>query len=544
MQGMAYPAINDEKFYAGYIPVPPSAEQVRIVTKIDELMALCDRLEALQKKREEHHTALCRAAIARFDEATTPANLNLLFHRSYSITPADLRKTILNLAIQGKLVSQNRRDESPYRNLKKLSASAIDIDPEELPSQWIMVPLGKFGEWRGGGTPSKSNAMFWKGDIPWVSPKDMKVLHIADSEDHISEAAVRGSSVRLISPESILMVVRGMILARSFPVAITTREVTINQDMKAILPWEAETTEFLLLALRALEPKVLRAIERSSHGTCKLQTAFLESLLIPVPPLAEQRRIVAKVDQLIKLVDQLEAQLEASETMAKELLDAVVHELLHPTADVAEFPSSESDRGWERAAIGCYAIEHLVRNPSFGRTMLMKVCYLSETHLGLPLGWQPMRQAAGPWDPWIEDFESLGTHNGWFTVTEKTLKNSHTKIEYSVKNGLKAKAVDAITVLGNQKTEFDRLLNLLVDKNTEQTEVIATLFGAWNDFLIDGKSPTDDEIIREVRENWHPTKQRFNAPFLEQWLNWMRRNRLVPKGQGPRTIQQFRLPLQ
>ena len=123
------------------------------------------------------------------------------------------------------------------------------------------------------------------------------------------------------------MVVRGMILARAFPVAITTREVTINQDMKALLPLESESTEFLLLALRAFEPDVLAAIERSSHGTCKLKTDVLEAFQIPVPPLAEQRRIVAKVDELMALVDALETQLATARTLGAHFADAVVNDL-------------------------------------------------------------------------------------------------------------------------------------------------------------------------------------------------------------------------
>ena len=108
---MAYPAINDEKFYGGHVPLPPLAEQKRIVAKVDELMALCDRLEAQQQERDTRHAALARASLARFADAPTPANLNFLFHDSYTIEPADLRKTILTLAVQGKLVPQDPNDE-------------------------------------------------------------------------------------------------------------------------------------------------------------------------------------------------------------------------------------------------------------------------------------------------------------------------------------------------------------------------------------------------------------------------------------------------
>jgi type I restriction enzyme S subunit len=86
------------------IPLPPLAEQKRIVAKVDELMALCDRLALQQQERGTRHAALARASLARFADEPTPANLTFLFHPSYAISPADLRKSILTLAVQGKLV--------------------------------------------------------------------------------------------------------------------------------------------------------------------------------------------------------------------------------------------------------------------------------------------------------------------------------------------------------------------------------------------------------------------------------------------------------
>ncbi|MCS6245720.1 MAG: restriction endonuclease subunit S [Opitutus sp.] len=325
--GMTVQSLKYEEFEVQPFPLPPLAEQQRIVAKVEELLGLCDRLEAEQAVRAEGQAALGRAALARFADAPTPANLDFIFHRSYAIPPADLRKAILTLAVQGKLVPQDPNDEPAEETFPELASSGVESDKDSFPAHWLRVPLAKMGEWRGGGTPSKSRPEFWKGDLPWVSPKDMKVLHIADAQDHISPAAVEGSSVRLIPPGSLLMVVRGMILARAFPVALTTREVTINQDMKALLSYEPKTNEYLLVALRAFEPDVLAAIEHSSHGTCKLKTEFLQDFVMPLPPLGEQRRIVAKVEQLMGLVDGLERQLAEARASGANLLSALVAEL-------------------------------------------------------------------------------------------------------------------------------------------------------------------------------------------------------------------------
>ena len=113
--------IRHQEYLRSEIPLPPLAEQKRIVAKVDELMALCDRLEAQQQERETQQAALARAAVARFADAPTPANLELLFHKSYSVSPADLRKTILTLAVQGKLVPQDPNDEPASNFLSQIA---------------------------------------------------------------------------------------------------------------------------------------------------------------------------------------------------------------------------------------------------------------------------------------------------------------------------------------------------------------------------------------------------------------------------------------
>lgn len=322
--GMAREGLSKKVLEQFEIPLPPLAEQKRIVAKVGELMALCDQLEAHQRERERRFPVLSRTCHARFAEDPTPANLHRIFDETGTVSPADLRSTILSLAVFGKMTTRHPSDGSVESTVPALASRALKSNDQRYPAHWRQVKLGEVGVWRGGGTPSKSISEYWSGTMPWVSPKDMKKLRISDAEDHISEAAIGASSVQLIPEKSLLMVVRGMILARAFPVALTTRTVTINQDMKALLPYDPDTAEFLLFALRAFEPVVLASIERSSHGTCKLLTEVLHAFPIPIPPLAEQRRIVAKVDELMVLVDHLEAQQQERDKLAEAFAKACV----------------------------------------------------------------------------------------------------------------------------------------------------------------------------------------------------------------------------
>lgn len=106
----------------------------------------------------------------------------------------------------------------------------------DLPAKWVEVPLGALGVWRSGGTPSKSNAVWWRdGTVPWVSPKDMKFDFITDSQDKISAEALEDGAAELIPSGSLLIVTRSGILAHSTPIAITKVEAAINQDIKALI---------------------------------------------------------------------------------------------------------------------------------------------------------------------------------------------------------------------------------------------------------------------------------------------------------------------
>ena len=110
-------------------------------------------------------------------------------------------------------------------------------DGSDQPAGWSAASLSELGEWRGGGTPSKSNKAFWEdGTVPWVSPKDMKRRFIEDSEDHITTDAVAKSAANLVPANSIAFVVRSGILDHTLPIAQLGVEATVNQDLRVLIP--------------------------------------------------------------------------------------------------------------------------------------------------------------------------------------------------------------------------------------------------------------------------------------------------------------------
>lgn len=183
-------------------------------------------------------------------------------------------------------------------------------DPVANPKSWPLISFADVGQWKSGATPSKSEPAYWDGAFPWVSPKDMKVSLIADAQDHVSDLAFQSTNLKRIEPGHLLIVVRGMILAHSFPTAVNAVPVAINQDMKAIKPIKDLDIIYLKAAVDSLKGRILSVVSTAGHGTCRLDTRDASEVKVPVPPLGTQlayRAIANKNSQLrVKALAQLE----------------------------------------------------------------------------------------------------------------------------------------------------------------------------------------------------------------------------------------------
>jgi len=175
-----------------------------------------------------------------------------------------------------------------------------------LQADWPLVPLRYLVSFLSGGTPDKGNPQFWTGGtIPWVSPKDMKIDRIDDAEDHITESALDWSATQLVPVGSVLVVVRGMILAHTLPVAVTTGPVAINQDIKALVCGPRLLPDFLHAVLTGQADWLLSLADSSAHGTKKLETEALQRFEVPCPPLEVQKSIIATLRAEANVFDAL-----------------------------------------------------------------------------------------------------------------------------------------------------------------------------------------------------------------------------------------------
>lgn len=161
-------------------------------------------------------------------------------------------------------------------------------DPVVNPKGFAVKPLVQLCTFVSGGTPSKTNSGYWSGTFPWVSPKDMKQTVISDAQDRISDAVFEETSLKRIPVHTVLIVVRGMILAHTVPLAITAREVAINQDIKGIIFSREVDPLFGLWCLKVQHKHLLSKIDTAAHGTKRLDMRRLGQVPILVPNAKQQ----------------------------------------------------------------------------------------------------------------------------------------------------------------------------------------------------------------------------------------------------------------
>ncbi|MBI5424201.1 MAG: restriction endonuclease subunit S [Opitutae bacterium] len=244
------------------------------------------------------------------------------------------------------------------------------MSDESLPNSWTSIKLAEVGQWRGGGTPSKANPAFWtNGTIPWVSPKDMKQPRLSTAQDLITESAVESSATNLIAAGSVLLVTRSGILAHSLPVAVNLVPVALNQDIKAVTPHEITDAEYLRLIFQCFERDILNTCRKGGTTVHSIEFPALQDFSIPLPPLTEQKRIVAKIEELFSELEAGEESLRVArrqlgvyrQSLLKQAFEGKLTaqwrtqnpaQLAPPATNSADGPTAGLPPGWMRCRFG------------------------------------------------------------------------------------------------------------------------------------------------------------------------------------------------
>lgn len=181
-----------------------------------------------------------------------------------------------------------------------------------MPESWIKYKLGEITKWRSGGTPPKMNSEYWNGSIPWISAKSLKGRYVDNSELKISDAGLkRGSKLALTG--SILLLVRGSGLYNDIPVAMASKDVAYNQDVKCIVPSIDDLSNmFLLYWFKGNKVMLSNMLEATSIGAGKFDMDRLFDLDVKLPSMEEQKAIASI---LSALDDKIELNLQMNKTL-------------------------------------------------------------------------------------------------------------------------------------------------------------------------------------------------------------------------------------
>ena len=194
----------------------------------------------------------------------------------------------------------------------------------DVPAHWRVAPLKHLVSFKSGGTPSKERLDYWGGDVPWASAKDLKSETLADTTEHLTHAALAEGAATLLQADTILVVVRGMILARTFPVTRALVPMAVNQDLKGIRPFPGIDATFLAWLLRGTAEESLQRLDEAGHGTKALRMDSWASMEVPIPPEDEQLEIVRFLDYRTSYLDELSGEARSAIDLLKERRSALI----------------------------------------------------------------------------------------------------------------------------------------------------------------------------------------------------------------------------
>jgi len=353
-RGAGQPNVNGKTLAQMIVPIPSAAEQRRIVAKVDELMALCDRLEQSIRDQEIQRERVASSALhhlsngASGDDLTRRSHFYIDHLDDFAAMPSqlpDLRQTILSLAVRGRLVPQNKSDVPASELLKRIQAEKTKLTEEgnlkkdkktweglpktpsfEIPPNWTWTRLQDVFEISRGGSPRPAgDPRYFGGPIPWITVREITKdpgKYLTETEGGLTEEGADRS--RFINPGDLLLTNSGATLGVP---KISKIRACMNDGVALLRQFHSvPLNDFAYIYLHS-QTDAFRLVNQGM-GQPNLNTPIIAGWFFPLPPIEEQQRIVKKVEELMDLCDQMEISLRDTQQQRTLLLESVLHHAL------------------------------------------------------------------------------------------------------------------------------------------------------------------------------------------------------------------------
>lgn len=576
LTGTAIKRIILRKIREMYVPIAPLNEQRRIVSKIEELFSDLDAgVAALQR---------ARANLKRYGASVLKAAVD------GSLT-AEWRAKHPNVEPAAKLLERilaERRQKWEADQLAKFAAAGKQppknwrekyVEPEspdttnlpQVPKGWCWATLETVTDVVGGVTKDqkKENRVGMR-NVQYLRVANVQrgfldlseIKSLAASEQDIAQLRLMAGDLLFTEGGDRDKLGRGWVWSDEIGECIHQNHIfrarLLSHDIQA---------KFISHHANTFGRDWFAKAGKQTTNLASINLRVLRRFPVPIPSPSEQTKIVAILDESLSLIaaagqaiehglkraarlrqsilkDAFEGRLVAQDP-ADEPASVLLARLQQPGKSSAIKVASEphkplklpKDVFLRRASLVSYAVRRLHRSPNFGETQLMKVAYLTQTHLKVDLQFRFQRYQFGPFDSALYRLQATAGKKAWFVTKQRP----------STRQGQRAKGVTyhpgtkiddmcryATGYLGHKQTDLDRLLDHIAGMNTDEAELFATAYAAWNDLIIDGRPAHDDAIVAEVH-GWHPEKARFTPQMICSRLRWMRQHGYVPTGHGERT---------
>lgn len=303
------------------------------------------------------------------------------------------------------------------------------------------------------------------------------------------------------------------------------KDMCFPDSIVGVQPMKETSQDYILLILRYFRPYVLKlSYQMAGQPNIKLPT--LNNLVFALPSLSEQQVIVTKVQRLLTICDQLEAQITKNKTHADALMQAVLRETFIHTSEeriptdtqrtnnIVSFKSEGIDY-YKRTLLSAEIVHQLYKEPTLGHLKLQKLIFLCQKTQGMELPMNFLQQAAGPYDPKMaRSIDKQLREKSWFEYKKNELNKYH-----------------PLDNAGSHKDDFEKyfasdlsaishIINLFRKARSEEMEAVATLYACWEEILKTGAEFTNDLLIRKFYA-WSDEKRKFPEEQLEKYISWM-----------------------